>query len=193
MLEQYPNVKTIDGRRAVVRNGCLPERETGSAVGPVPVQVPKVRDRSGCGIKFNSTIVPLYVRKSPSVSSLLPWRYLRGVSTGDMGDALLAFHDFPAEHWQHVRTTNPIESTFATGRHRTGRTRNCLSRATFLAMAFKLIEAARTDLEEDLLRRQDRTASEGYALQARHSGDREHTGPPNAGRLIMLPDTRTPS
>ena len=57
-------------------------------------------------------------------------------------DELLAFYDFPAEHWQHVRTTNPIESTFATVRHRTSRTRNCLSRATFLAMAFKLIEAA---------------------------------------------------
>ncbi|KWE65234.1 hypothetical protein WL77_02275 [Burkholderia ubonensis] len=57
-------------------------------------------------------------------------------------DALLAFYDFPAEHWQHVRTTNPIESTFATVRHRTSRTRICLSRATFLAMAFKLIEAA---------------------------------------------------
>jgi transposase-like protein len=57
-------------------------------------------------------------------------------------DELLAFYDFPAEHWQHVRTTNPIESTFATVRHRTTRTRNCLSRATFLGMAFKLIEAA---------------------------------------------------
>ncbi|KVP53862.1 hypothetical protein WJ90_06995 [Burkholderia ubonensis] len=57
-------------------------------------------------------------------------------------DELLAFYDFPAEHWQHVRTTNPIESTFATARNRTTRTRNCLSRATFLGMAFKLIEAA---------------------------------------------------
>ncbi|KWO69219.1 hypothetical protein WM31_16785 [Burkholderia ubonensis] len=57
-------------------------------------------------------------------------------------DALLAFYDFPAEHWQHVRTTNPIESTFATVRHRTSRTRNCLSRASFRAIAFKLIEAA---------------------------------------------------
>ena len=49
-------------------------------------------------------------------------------------DTLLAFYDFSAEHWQHVRTTNPIESTFATVRHRTSRTRNCLSRATFLGM-----------------------------------------------------------
>lgn len=88
MLEHYSNVKTIDGRRAVVRNGYLPEREIVTAIGPVPVQVPKVRDRSGSGIKFNSTIVPPYVRKSPRVSSSLPWLYLRGVSTGDMGDAL---------------------------------------------------------------------------------------------------------
>ena len=88
MLEQYSNVKTMDGRRAVVRNGYLPEREIVTAVGPVPVKVPKVRDRSGSGIKFNSSIVPPYVRKSPRVSSSLPWLYLRGVSTGDMGDAL---------------------------------------------------------------------------------------------------------
>ncbi|MFM0515771.1 transposase, partial [Paraburkholderia sp. RL17-373-BIF-A] len=52
------------------------------------------------------------------------------------------FYDFPAEHWQHLRTTNPIESTFATVRHRTKRTRNGVSRATFLGLAFKLIESA---------------------------------------------------
>jgi len=57
-------------------------------------------------------------------------------------DGLLAFYDFPAEHWQHLRTTNPIESTFATVRHRTTRTRNCVSRPTFLGLAFKLIESA---------------------------------------------------
>jgi len=340
LLERYSNVKTLDGRQAVVRNGYLPERAVVTAIGPVTVQVPKVRDRSGSGVKFNSEIVPPYVRKSPRVSSALPWLYLRGVSSGDMSEALsvllgdqakglsantvvrlkatwadefeqwnkrdlsaarwvywwadgihtgarsedsdgqcllvivgvkpdgskervalgdgyreskdswvellldlkarglqagpllavgdgamglwaaleevfpqtrhqrcwfhkignvlnalpksqqskakaalteiwnaatradaivaynrfvatytakypkaaekitkdrdelLAFYDFPAEHWQHVRTTNPIESTFATVRHRTTRTRNCLSRATFLGMAFKLIEAA---------------------------------------------------
>ncbi|WP_198287759.1 transposase, partial [Burkholderia humptydooensis] len=81
LLEQYSNVKTLDGRRAIVRNGYLPEREVVTAVGPVPVQVPKVRDRSGSGVKFNSNIVPPYVRKSPRVSAALPWLYLRGVST----------------------------------------------------------------------------------------------------------------
>jgi transposase-like protein len=341
LLEQYENVKTLSGRRAVVRNGYLPEREVLTAVGPVTVTVPKVRDRSGSGVKFNSAIVPPYVRRSARVQAALPWLYLKGVSTGDMSEALkvlvgdeakglspnvvsrlkaqwadeharwqkrdlagaryvywwvdgihtgvraeestdgqcllviigvtpegkkervaihdglreskeswrevlrelkkhglqhgpllavgdgalgfwaaleeeypttraqrcwfhklgnvltalpksqharakqllqeiwmaatraealiaferfvatyapkypkaaekiikdrealLAFYDFPAEHWVHLRTTNPIESTFATVRHRTTRTRNCVSRSTFLGLAFKLVEEA---------------------------------------------------
>ncbi len=340
LLERFGNVRTLQGQRAVVRNGYLPEREVLTAAGPVPVKVPKVRDRSGVGVKFNSQVVPPYVRKSPRVASALPWLYLKGISTGDMSDALcallgadarglsanvvsrlkaqwadehrrwsqrdlsacryvywwadgihtglrsdpsdgqcllviigvtpegrkervaigdgyreskaswrdlllelkahglqagprlgigdgamgfwaaleevfpdtaqqrcwfhkmgnvlnalppsrhahakadlqaiwmaatrheagrafdhflaryaakypkaaekltrdrqslLAFYDFPAEHWQHIRTTNAIESTFATVRHRTTRTRNCVSRPTFLGLAFKLIEEA---------------------------------------------------
>jgi len=340
LLEQYENVKTITGSRAVVRNGFLPSREVLTAVGPVAVKVPKVRDRSGVGVKFNSALVPPYVRRSARVSAALPWLYLKGISTGDMSEALkvlvgdeakglspnvvsrlkaqwteeharwnkrdlraaryvywwvdgihtglraeetdgqcllviigvtpegrkecvvigdglreskeswkeilldlkerglrqgpllavgdgamgfwgaleevfpstaaqrcwfhkmgnvlnalpksqharaksalqeiwmaatrkeaiaaferfvtnhamkypkaaekltkdrealLAFYDFPAEHWAHLRTTNPIESTFATVRHRTTRTRNCVSRATFLGLTFKLLEEA---------------------------------------------------
>ncbi len=340
LLSSCSNVLTLQGKQAVVRNGFLPEREVLTAAGPIVVKVPKVRDRSGSGIKFNSNIVPPYIRKSPRVSAALPWLYLKGVSTGDMGealsvllgedakglsanvvsrlkaqwatehedwnhrdmslarhvywwadgihtglrsensdgqcllviigvtadgkkervaigdgyreskeswkevllglkdrglqagpllavgdgamgfwaameevfpqtahqrcwfhkmgnvlnalpkslqgrakadmqeiwmaatrneahaafakfvghykgkypkavekmekdrDSLLAFYSFPAEHWQHIRTTNPIESTFATVRHRTSRTRNCVSRATFLGLAFKLIEEA---------------------------------------------------
>ncbi|MET7881174.1 IS256 family transposase [Micromonospora profundi] len=57
-------------------------------------------------------------------------------------DKLLAFYDYPAEHWVHLRTTNPIESTFATVRHRTKVTKGPGSKAAGLAMAFKLIEAA---------------------------------------------------
>jgi transposase-like protein len=57
-------------------------------------------------------------------------------------DALLAFYDFPAEHWKHLRTSNPIESTFATVRHRTIRSKGCLSNKTALAMVFKLVEGA---------------------------------------------------
>jgi transposase-like protein len=61
--------------------------------------------------------------------------------TGDIGE-LLAFYDHPAEHWVHLRTTNPIESTFATVRHRTKVTKGPGSRAAGLAMTFKLIESA---------------------------------------------------
>ena len=70
-------------------------------------------------------------------------KFAKAVSkiTDDL-DELLEFYDYPAEHWQHLRTTNPIESTFATVRHRTKITKGPGSRAAGLAMAFKLIEAA---------------------------------------------------
>lgn len=55
---------------------------------------------------------------------------------------MLAFYDFPAEHWVHIRTSNPIESTFATVRLRTKRSRSCGSRDTTLAMVFKLLQNA---------------------------------------------------
>jgi putative transposase len=60
----------------------------------------------------------------------------------DDEDVLLAFYDYPAEHWIHLRTTNPIESTFSTVRLRTKVTRGAGSRAAALAMTFKLIESA---------------------------------------------------
>ena len=59
-------------------------------------------------------------------------------------EELLAFYDFPAEHWTHIRTTNPIESTFATVRHRTYKSKGCFSRTTILTMVFKLCESAQT-------------------------------------------------
>lgn len=340
LLAEYENVRMLGGQRTVVRNGYLSAREVLTAVGNVEVRVPKVRDRSGGGVKFNSALVPPYVRRSARVSAALPWLYLKGISTGDMRealtvllgdqakglsanavsrlkaewateyanwmkrdlsdsryvywwadgvhtslrgeddarqcllviigvrldgtkelvaigdglresktswfellrdlkacglevgprlavgdgalgfwgaldeiypetrrqrcwvhktanvlnalpkslqakakaqlheiwmaparaeaviaferfvqtyqakypkaadklvtdrDALLAFYDFPAEHWIHLRTTNPIESTFATVRHRTTRTKNCVSRSTFLGLAFKLVQEA---------------------------------------------------
>jgi transposase-like protein len=57
-------------------------------------------------------------------------------------DVLLSFYDFPAEHWRHIRTTNPIESTFATVRLRTAKVRGCFSAMTVITMAFKLCQCA---------------------------------------------------
>ena len=88
LLAEYGNVKMLGGQRAVVRNGYLPAREVLTAIGNVEVRVPKVRDRSGGGIKFNSALVPPFVRRSQRVSAALPWLYLKGISTGDMREAL---------------------------------------------------------------------------------------------------------
>ena len=89
LLEEYANVTDLAGRRAVVRNGYLPERAILTGLGPVTVRLPKVRDRSQSGVKFNSAVVPPYVRKARRVEAALPWLYLRGISTGDMQEALL--------------------------------------------------------------------------------------------------------
>lgn len=341
LLSAHGDDKTEDGRARLVRHGHLPEREIMTGIGPVPVQVPRVRDRGNGAekIRFTSSILPPYLRKTKSIEELLPWLYLKGISTGDFSEALaallgpnaaglsattiarlkadwwdeydrwqrrdlsarrfvyiwadgvyfrprmaeekqcvlvligadewgrkevlgltdgyrestqswrellldlkrrglnhdpdlavgdgalgfwaalrevfgtsreqrcwfhktgnvlnampksvqakakghlhdiwqaetraeaeaafdffietygvkydkaadkltkdrdvlLAFYDFPAEHWKHIRTSNPIESTFATVRHRTKRTKGCLSRKTGLAMAFRLMMSA---------------------------------------------------
>lgn len=212
LLAQFSEETTPEGHARVVRHGHLPEREVMTGVGPVAVKVPRVRDRGKQAgkVRFTSSILPPYLRKAKSVEELLPWLYLKGISTGDFQEALaallgpnaaglssttisrlkavqakakghlhdiwqaetkaeanaafdffvetcgvkyekavaklvkdrdvlLAFYGFPAEHWKHIRTTNPIESTFATVRHRTGKTKGCLNRKTGLAMAFKLM------------------------------------------------------
>jgi len=88
LLAEYGNITDLSGRQAVVRNGYLPEREILTGLGAVTVRVPKVRDRSGSGIKFNSALAPPYVRKAQRVEAALPWLYPRGISTGDMQEAL---------------------------------------------------------------------------------------------------------
>ena len=89
-LDNYRDLKDDQGRQAVVRNGYLPARSVTTGLGEVAVQVPKVRDRSGSGIKFNSLLLPPYLKRSRSVEEVLPWLYLKGISTGDFGEALSA-------------------------------------------------------------------------------------------------------
>ena len=78
LLAEYEKVRMLGGPRTVVRNGYLPAREVPTAVGSVEVQVPKVRDRSAGGVKFDPV----------RVSAALPWLYLNGISTGDMRETL---------------------------------------------------------------------------------------------------------
>jgi transposase-like protein len=87
-LSENQDVVDDQGRRSVVRNGYLPEREILTGVGPVEIQVPKTRDRSGKGIGFRSELLPPYIKRSKSVETVLPWLYLKGISTGDFSEAL---------------------------------------------------------------------------------------------------------
>jgi len=92
-LSQYGDLKDDAGRQRMVRNGYLPEREIQSGIGPVPVKAPRVRDRHADAsqrISFSSLILPPYLRRTRSMEELIPWLYLKGVSTGDFSDALAA-------------------------------------------------------------------------------------------------------
>jgi len=85
---QFQDRLLDDGRAAVVRNGHLPERKLQTGIGPVTVKVPKVRSRDGEPVTFRSALVPPYVRKTKSLEAALPWLYLKGISTGEMSEAL---------------------------------------------------------------------------------------------------------
>ena len=89
-LLAFEEEKLPDGRRRMVRNGHLPERQILTGIGAVDVRVPKARSRSGSAEPFRSALVPPYVRRSASVDAAVPWLYLHGVSTGQMRPAVAA-------------------------------------------------------------------------------------------------------
>ena len=88
LLAQHVDRRTEDGKAGVVRNGHLPARKLQTAVGPVTVRIPKVRAKTGEPVTFRSALVPPYVRKTKSLEAALPWLYLKGISSGEMGEAL---------------------------------------------------------------------------------------------------------
>jgi transposase-like protein len=88
-LASHRELKDAAGKQRVVRNGYLPERTIQTGIGDVAVKAPRVRDRAG-EIKFNSSILPPYLRRTRSLEELLPWLYLKGLSTSDFSSALTA-------------------------------------------------------------------------------------------------------
>jgi len=93
-LSQYREFRDNQEHQRVVRNGYLPERDIQTGIGPVAVKVPRARDRqpdheSG-PIRFNSSLLPPYLRKTKSMEELIPWLYLKGISTNDFTEALSA-------------------------------------------------------------------------------------------------------
>jgi putative transposase len=92
-LAAHAHLMTDEGRRRLVRHGHMPERTIQTGIGPVTVRQPRIRDRGGADgerIRFSSTLLPPYARRTKSLDALLPILYLRGISTGDMQEALSA-------------------------------------------------------------------------------------------------------
>ena len=94
-VEGHADLTDEAGRRRIVRHGYLPGREIQTGIGPVAVRCPRVRDQdageTGSRIRFTSAILPRCLRRAKSIEELLPWLYLKGISTGDFSGALAAF------------------------------------------------------------------------------------------------------
>ena len=87
-LSAFVHEKLPDGRQQVVRNGHLPERKILTGLGEVDVRAPKARSHSGSPEPFHSSVAPPCVRRCASLDAAIPWRYLHGVSTGQMRQAV---------------------------------------------------------------------------------------------------------
>lgn len=99
-LEVHSSKVDDEGRRQVIRNGYMPSRDVITGAGQLEIQQPRVRDKSpssGDRVKFSSSILPPYLRRSKSIDELLPWLYLKGVSSGDFSDALQSLTGGPVE------------------------------------------------------------------------------------------------
>ena len=91
-IEAHAHHKDQAGRRQVVRNGYLPERTIQTGLGEVEIKQPRVHDRRPADerVHFTSAILPPSLRRTRSLEELIPWLYLKGVSTGDFSEALQA-------------------------------------------------------------------------------------------------------
>src|SRR4051794_40818327 len=91
-IDAHAHLKDEAGRRPVIRNGYLPERAIQTGLGDVDVKQPRVHDRRPDDQRehFNSSILPPYLRRTRSLKELIPWLYLKGVSTGAFSEALQA-------------------------------------------------------------------------------------------------------
>lgn len=139
-IEAHRHLEDSHGHRQVVPNGYLPRRTITTGIGPVEVRQPRAKKQS------TQSGWPTRAKR-PTTRSTRSWkrtaRYAKGCEClAKDRDELLTFYDFPAEHWKHLRTTNPIESVFATVRLRHRSTEGNGSRARCLAMVHQLVLSA---------------------------------------------------
>ena len=99
-LEMHSLKVDQNGRRLVVRNGYLPSREVVTGAGSLEIQQPRVRDKTSdaqARVRFSSSILPPYLRRSKAIDELIPWLYLKGISTGDFSEALQSLTGAPVD------------------------------------------------------------------------------------------------
>jgi putative transposase len=115
-VERFRGLKDAQGRQRIVRNGYLPGRQVQTGIGAVSVSVPRARDREpgSDAIRFSSAILPPYLRRSRSIEELLPWLYLKGISTGSFGEALAALLG-PAAPGLSPSTISRLKQTWEAG------------------------------------------------------------------------------
>ena len=113
LLARFEDRRTAEGRAGVVRNGYHPERAVQTGIGPVTVKIPKVRAKKGAPVSFQSALVPPYVRKTQTLEAAIPWLYLKGISTGEMGPALTALHGSNATGFS-AKTVTRLKTQWAT-------------------------------------------------------------------------------
>jgi transposase-like protein len=91
-LKKHENIRDLSGKRMITRNGHLPPRTIQTGIGDIEVKVPRAADRrkEGPKLRFTSSILPPYLKRTKSIEELLPWLYLKGISTGDFSEALSA-------------------------------------------------------------------------------------------------------
>ena len=92
-LQDYQHRRDENGRRLVVKNGSLPTRNILTGAGSIPIQQGRVRDNSmdrETRVEFSPNVLPAYLRRTAAIEELIPWLYLKGISTGDFGEALQA-------------------------------------------------------------------------------------------------------
>ena len=141
------------GRKRIVRNGHAPERRIQTGIGPIEVQRPRVRDR-GAGdappIRFTSAVLPAYLRRTKNVEELLPWLYLKGVSTGQFEEALTVLLEdvigiaVGFQTWRRLRHAGVDVEVAGLGAHSAGRDAILQDdSATFMTRPMASISAAR--------------------------------------------------
>ncbi len=89
-LSRYEHIRDAEGHRQVVRNGYLPSRSIQTGIGAIPIKAPRIRNNSDEEVSLHSVLLPPYLKRTKSMEELVPWLYLKGISTGDMNSALKA-------------------------------------------------------------------------------------------------------